>query len=423
MRHRETLQAPQSNETGNYTPEALIIEIETLEIGSKNDAGELEALQKEIAEWEAKLQKEEGAGEAKKEKEKTQEEEPVFDRIGEIHFDDAGDETANQPTDLFGPEGAQRELLAQRGEVIESKQGMSRREAIKKLATYGAGVLATGAAGTLLYEAAKPSKPKKVETKAPAPTTVPEKSEATKPAAVADTAHEAVETAPKKPVKNLEDQDTKDFGRLAEKMDMHFYKEMLRDDGRLVYLERITDAKEMKEHPGYWIMVDKKTATMYLINENKLVRSGQILLGREPGDQPNDQDKESGHQTTPPAYTVLSNDNIAAIYRKKYGNNLWRIEGTSAYPEEEIFMHGLLGKPGEKEALASAKATDHRQSDGCVRNPNIVEDQKHFVSNQTRIAILAEKQGSWLNIQTKKIESSGDSVLKAQLKTIIDKNK
>lgn len=211
------------------------------------------------------------------------------------------------------------------------------------------------------------------------------------------------------------------FGALYEKMDMHFYNEVLDDVGRLVYLYRVTNQQEQKEHPGYWLMLDKRTTKLHIIDgDNKLAHTRGVLIGSEVGDELNDEDVD-GHLSTPPVFTTISNQGISEYFKKKYGQHLWRVENTSAFEGEAIYIHGPIGAKGEKEAFASNKAEDHRKSHGCIRNPNIVDDEKHWHADITRIAILPENKGVILNPETKKTELSKSADLKERIQSVIDK--
>ena len=329
------------------------------------------------------------------------------------------------------------ELLAILKTLPEEPADPRFREALKKMAVVTGGVVAVGAGAGIVYELAKSSKNKKVigETAASIPPThdtLPTQHK-NMPTIKADSTEVVEEVVPKKDTVKTEpekapakeNKDVEEFGRLAEKMDMHFYKEVLDDPGRLVYLFRVTDEKEQREHPGHWLLLDKKTATLYVIDgNNKLVRSGPVLLGRETGDHLNNLDTdEDDHWSTPPTFSILSKEHISDADREEYGGNLWRIPGTGQERNIDIFIHGLLGKPEEKAPLKTKKSEDKRISHGCIRDPKILEDQKNFTAEKTRIAILAENPGIILNPETKKTEICRSEELKARLQTIVDKNK
>ncbi len=216
---------------------------------------------------------------------------------------------------------------------------------------------------------------------------------------------------------------------VVRQMDTALYKE-LSYDGKITYLYRMLDENERKEHPGPYIVFEKETGVIYIIDENnKLIAKGidKALKGMARGNKPNlvkddfSNKKEAGN--TPAGLFTLTQEGIDPKY-KAQGSWLLKMPGVGI--EQAVYIHPFLEKdlPAQKKA---AQEGDLGQSAGCIRvEEDFLSLINQYIHEGSRIKVTAERERDgaevWIDPETYEPKHLGDKSTYTQYLTKIKKN-
>ncbi|MFH1201167.1 MAG: L,D-transpeptidase family protein [bacterium] len=159
-----------------------------------------------------------------------------------------------------------------------------------------------------------------------------------------------------------------------------------------------------------YVIIDKPTATMYVIGQDKKLRgSFPVLLGKTKGEMPNkadpDSDDAGAQATTPAGKYKLSYKKIATSDFLEYKGKIFSIYGS-----DDLGLHMTYPKEHKKrtEALNTPTTDDNRMTYGCI---NVSEEnfQKYLISinENALLFITPDNENLSLNPETGKVEGQG----------------
>lgn len=198
--------------------------------------------------------------------------------------------------------------------------------------------------------------------------------------------------------------------RQVENMDMETFNQLPSENARNVYLYNVAHPTDTA-----YIMVDKPTATMFVIDKNnKLAGTLPVLVGQTKGEAPNMSDPNSDraeHATTPAGKYHIGEGELDEDLLKQYKGRIYSIYGS-----HNLAVH--MAYPGEyakrMAALNSPKQGNNRNlSWGCI---NVTPDsfdkliKPYFMENMTLYVLPDDYTLYALNPKTGNLESTGNAL-------------